>query len=787
MSKEVHYEGWLIKSPPSKRIWRSRWRRRWFTLKQGEIPEQFCLEYYTDRNCRKLKGIIDLDQCEQVDCGLRLENRKQKFQFMFDIKTPKRTFYLAADSEEDMRDWVNCICQVCHLHDTKHSLDDNGSIHFSNNKNTPVLAAVDDLQFLTNKRNKELNNDKLSVIVPSTSTAAIHCNSVYQNSDSTYVNAEHSNSELRDDLSQVQHHTENTTKNASIERSLTVAASGNDEKTYLNAPILSNTKEDSADRLQANGNGVIRKVPENLILQNSPLLEAFTLTVQPSPSLSTSSGPYIPISECFSGIPKYHENPTTPLNNLDPKFYDTPRSHNNIGLNLTNDKSYSPKITNCSGEQISAAKRCPTVNNRSDSDSESVFTDDDDWTYPMPLRENVDRNTRPSDSSVENESFVLTYSQRFSKLPDDVNDKTNEFNYNVNSEGKNQPCEAVKVYKNKRNLSLDIKKNESTSTEIPQLSDTENTSPAIGPQDASSIVEDSYDIPRSHQLPYHNIAEMFKEKIWDPKTKHSSKFVTSLDPSADSRSDSQEILRKHFYTNAAPNNKFEGNVFRYDFVEHSELPPVNRKLKPKISTTNKWPEEVTEKHKADKTGYNAFIEDILNLRPPSVDRNLKPNAYKLVNSTLMEHTFRCSVDIPPSIDISAETNKYILETKTLPRQNCSVAGKNKAHLSTGTIDVSILPQPSASANSSKYQTKLKLLPTNEHRLQYFDLDVANPPAANRQSTNNITKQEPSKADSLTQSPLKSGVVYNSVDFLKTEAFNRIREERKKESEGVNPK
>ena len=41
-------------------------------------------------------------------------------------------------------------------------------------------------------------------------------------------------------------------------------------------------------------------------------------------------------------------NPTTPLNNLDPKFYDTPRSHNNIGLNLTNDQSYSPKITNCS-------------------------------------------------------------------------------------------------------------------------------------------------------------------------------------------------------------------------------------------------------------------------------------------------------------------------------------------------------------------------------------------------------------------------------------------------------
>lgn len=98
-----------------------RWRRRWFTLKQGEIPEQFCLEYYTDRNCRKLKGVIDLDQCEQVDSGLQLEHRKQKFEHMFDVKTPRRTYYLAADSEEDMNAWVNCICEVCNLQDlSKH-------------------------------------------------------------------------------------------------------------------------------------------------------------------------------------------------------------------------------------------------------------------------------------------------------------------------------------------------------------------------------------------------------------------------------------------------------------------------------------------------------------------------------------------------------------------------------------------------------------------------------------------------------------------------------------------
>lgn len=41
---------------------------------------------------------------------------------MFDVKTPKRTYYLAADSETDMNKWVDCVCQVCGL---KSATDDN--------------------------------------------------------------------------------------------------------------------------------------------------------------------------------------------------------------------------------------------------------------------------------------------------------------------------------------------------------------------------------------------------------------------------------------------------------------------------------------------------------------------------------------------------------------------------------------------------------------------------------------------------------------------------------------
>ncbi|CAG9762314.1 unnamed protein product [Ceutorhynchus assimilis] len=122
--EEVVFEGWLTKSPPTKRIWRARWRRRWFLLKHsGDIPGQYVLTYYTDRNRRKLKGVIDLDHCEQVDLGLKLEEKNLKFDHVFDIKTPNRTYYLAADTEEEMKSWVNCICKVCGLKSTNEDED----------------------------------------------------------------------------------------------------------------------------------------------------------------------------------------------------------------------------------------------------------------------------------------------------------------------------------------------------------------------------------------------------------------------------------------------------------------------------------------------------------------------------------------------------------------------------------------------------------------------------------------------------------------------------------------
>lgn len=45
------------------------------------------------------------------------------------MKTPNRTYYLAAETEEDMRNWVMVICQVCKLQETEEKANaDNESL-----------------------------------------------------------------------------------------------------------------------------------------------------------------------------------------------------------------------------------------------------------------------------------------------------------------------------------------------------------------------------------------------------------------------------------------------------------------------------------------------------------------------------------------------------------------------------------------------------------------------------------------------------------------------------------
>lgn len=206
--------------------------------------------------------------------------------------------------------------------------------------------------------------------------------------------------------------------------------------------------------------------------------------------------------------------------------------------------------------------------------------------------------------------------------------------------------------------------------DLPQLSDTENTSPAIvARRNAhSAFIEESYDIPRSHQLPYYNVNQLLGERPVVVTSPHNSNPIaastpnlmaataaaltaTATNPSqmpATSPTTSARTLpRPHCYTNAAP-TKMEGNVFRYDFMEQADCPPVNRKLKPKVvagtpALEDKPPEEFPAKppvgmeHLTSKLGAAQLQQQQQAIvGPPSVDRKCKPNAYKVRRDTLWD-------------------------------------------------------------------------------------------------------------------------------------------------------
>ncbi|XP_069129472.1 GRB2-associated-binding protein 1-like isoform X3 [Argopecten irradians] len=130
----VVYSGWMVKSPPEKKFrltgpWKifraftqdatdtSKWKRRFFVLFKpaSSLPHQYLLNYYTDENCKKLKGCIDLEHCEQVIESLDLDI----FPFLLALKTyhkgRERTYFLSTDTEDEMTTWVRNLCSVCGL------------------------------------------------------------------------------------------------------------------------------------------------------------------------------------------------------------------------------------------------------------------------------------------------------------------------------------------------------------------------------------------------------------------------------------------------------------------------------------------------------------------------------------------------------------------------------------------------------------------------------------------------------------------------------------------------
>ncbi|XP_078132673.1 GRB2-associated-binding protein 1-like [Sander vitreus] len=116
---EVVCEGWLRKSPPEKKLRRYAWKRRWFVLRSGRLSgEPDILQYFKNQQSRRPIRTINMNLCEQVDAGLTFTKKELESSFVFDLRTEERTWYLVAESEEDMNRWVSSICLLCGFNPT---------------------------------------------------------------------------------------------------------------------------------------------------------------------------------------------------------------------------------------------------------------------------------------------------------------------------------------------------------------------------------------------------------------------------------------------------------------------------------------------------------------------------------------------------------------------------------------------------------------------------------------------------------------------------------------------
>ncbi len=75
-----------------------------------------CFKFSAVRNALTLLYLLPL--LPQVDAGLSFTKKELESSFVFDLKTEERTWYLVAESEEDMNRWVSSICLLCGFNPT---------------------------------------------------------------------------------------------------------------------------------------------------------------------------------------------------------------------------------------------------------------------------------------------------------------------------------------------------------------------------------------------------------------------------------------------------------------------------------------------------------------------------------------------------------------------------------------------------------------------------------------------------------------------------------------------
>jgi myosin VI len=94
--------GWLMKR--GGRNPDGRWQKRWFVLKSNFVA------YYRDPKDRKPSGLVDIEQARVYRSAAKPKKKSsKKEQFCFELDVPLRTYYIRADSEESLVEWMRAI------------------------------------------------------------------------------------------------------------------------------------------------------------------------------------------------------------------------------------------------------------------------------------------------------------------------------------------------------------------------------------------------------------------------------------------------------------------------------------------------------------------------------------------------------------------------------------------------------------------------------------------------------------------------------------------------------
>ncbi|XP_056665508.1 GRB2-associated-binding protein 3 isoform X2 [Monodelphis domestica] len=139
---DVVCTGWLVKSPPERKLKRYAWRKRWFVLRHGRMSgNPDVLEYYRSDHSKKPIRVIDLSEGEvRKYAGPDFIRREFQNDFVFVVKTVYRTFYLVAKTEEEMHVWVHNISQICNFGQGTNSTDSAESLSLITSSPQPSPA-----------------------------------------------------------------------------------------------------------------------------------------------------------------------------------------------------------------------------------------------------------------------------------------------------------------------------------------------------------------------------------------------------------------------------------------------------------------------------------------------------------------------------------------------------------------------------------------------------------------------------------------------------------------------